>query len=506
MPKLTNADRKRLSQVARLANINPFTTERIELEREILGKEFVADDAIAWSRRLKHDSADRPNIPKITTIATDLVRRVRNSDGSLSPEETEDYRDVAAYVLLYRHVVVHSPAEIMRPQTAKRIWKSFRTDYEQLFDLPNLESSTPQTPGHLFAVMVQVRRAFRHIYDYILGDSLPTIALRRAVWESIFTNDLRRYRRSLYNRMALLPTLITGPSGTGKELVARAIGLSQHIPFDEDKEQFVGFEKDAFHALNLSAMSSTLIESELFGHRKGAFTGAIADRMGWLEKCQSHGAVFLDEIGELEPTLQVKLLRIVQQRTYARIGSTEELQFEGKILGATNRDLNEEMAEGRFREDLYYRLCADRIETPGLRQQLDDRPEDLQSLALYISRRLAGDDAEAVATEAIEWMNTNLGPNYPWRGNIRELEQCISSILIRGKYTPNSSKRQATDWLATIADGNLSAEEVLRLYCTWVYRRTGSYEATARQIGLDRRTVKSRIDQEWLARMQSPGS
>src|SRR6185503_12223975 len=139
--------------------------------------------------------------------------------------------------------------------------------------------------AHLFACFYQVRRAFHHIFENIVGRTLPAARLRAAIWESIFTHDMRRYRRSLYARMGDVATLVTGATGTGKELVARAIGLSRYIPFDEKRERFSGEAQAAFIGLNISALSPTLIESELFGHRKGAFTGAITDREGFLESC-----------------------------------------------------------------------------------------------------------------------------------------------------------------------------------------------------------------------------
>src|SRR4030095_10303350 len=114
-----------------------------------------------------------------------------------------------------------------------------------------------------------------------------------------------------------------------------------------------------FYALNPSALSPTLIESELFGHRRGAFTGAVQDRAGWLEVCPATGTVFLDEIGELDPAIQVKLLRVLQSRTFQRLGDTRDRPFLRKLIAATNRDLGREMAAGEFRKDFYYRLCSD---------------------------------------------------------------------------------------------------------------------------------------------------
>jgi DNA-binding NtrC family response regulator len=317
------------------------------------------------------------------------------------------------------------------------------------------------------------------------------------VWQSTFTHDVRRYFRALYDRMGDYTTLITGESGTGKELVARAVGMSRYIPFDPKSRTFAGDFAGSFHALNLSALSPTLIESELFGHRRGAFTGALEDRAGWLEVCPPTGTVFLDEIGELDPVIQVKLLRVLQTRTFQRLGDTRTRHFQGKIIAATNRDLAAEMAAGRFRQDFYYRLCSDMIRTPSLREQLADSPGELRSLVLFVARRLAGAEAEPVAEEVVRWVSKHLGDGYAWPGNFRELEQCVRNVLIRHEYRPpqTSPATPAAALAAELAEGRITAEQLVRRYCAIVYQSTRNYEETARRLGLDRRTVKSKVNE-----------
>jgi transcriptional regulator with GAF, ATPase, and Fis domain len=151
-------------------------------------------------------------------------------------------------------------------------------------------------------------------------------------------------------------TLVLGATGTGKERVARAIGLSRYVPFDPDKARFTEGHAASFHGVNLSAFAPAVIESELFGHGRGAFTGAVADRRGWLEL---GGTLFLDEIGEIGEDLQVKLLRVLQERCYQRVGETEDQRFTGKIIAATHQDLAGRIHEGTFRLDLYMRICAE---------------------------------------------------------------------------------------------------------------------------------------------------
>jgi DNA-binding NtrC family response regulator len=382
-------------------------------------------------------------------------------------------------------------------------YRAFARDAAHFLDLPGVSLPARSEPAHLFAWGYQIRRAFQNTFRQIFGGSMAAARLRAAVWQSIFTHDVQRYRRALYERMGDVPTLVTGESGTGKELVARAIGYSRYIPFDEKAQSFRYDFAQAFHAVNLSALSPTLIESELFGHRRGAFTGAVEDRTGWLESGGPHGIVVLDEIGELDAGIQVKLRRALQTRTFQRIGETETRRFEGKIVAATNRDLDALMESGRFRPDFYYRLCADRIETPTLREQVSGSPEELSRLLQILAARVAGEaEGAALAKEVRRFVEASL-PGYDWPGNVRELEQCVRSVLVHGDYAPPRGSRAGSDLAAVLAAGELSAEDLMRRYCTVVYAKTGSYEEAARRLGLDRRTVKAKIDAELLESLRA---
>jgi DNA-binding NtrC family response regulator len=348
----------------------------------------------------------------------------------------------------------------------------------------------------LFASAFQIRRAFHNIFQSLVGGSAPMARLRAAIWQSIFTHDLARYRRGLHARMADFATLVTGPSGTGKELVARAIALSRYVPYEPKRAGFVGDFSAGFFPLNLAALSPTLIESELFGHRRGAFTGALADRAGWMEVCPPSGAVFLDEIGEVGTDIQVKLLRVLQSRTFQPLGSTESRRFAGKIIAATNRDLPAEIRAGRFREDFYYRLCSDLLTTPALREQLDESPAELETLVAHIAGRLLeADEAAEFTRETLAWINANLGAGYAWPGNFRELEQCVRNLVLRGEYRPAGPLMRgvAEDWNVIIESGTLTAEELMRRYTRIVFQQAGTIEETARRLDLDRRTVKARL-------------
>jgi transcriptional regulator with GAF, ATPase, and Fis domain len=277
------------------------------------------------------------------------------------------------------------------------------------------------------------------------------------------------------------------------------------VPFDPRRQVFEGPEGPACWGVNLSAVSATLIEAELFGHRRGAFTGAGEDRKGWLETCGPRDSIFLDEIGELDPALQIKLLRVLQTRSFQRVGETEERRFQGKILAATHRDLAARMHVGQFRADLYYRLCADVIYTPSLAEQIQDQPRELENLVRHVARRLAGDEAESLVQDTLAFIDRHLGASYPWAGNFRELEQCVRSILIRNEYCPARrppDKPQDLFWSA-IANGAWTADELLSHYCTWLYAQTPNLEECARRLNLDRRTIKARLKQELISKWKT---
>jgi two-component system, NtrC family, response regulator PilR len=204
--------------------------------------------------------------------------------------------------------------------------------------------------------------------------------------------------------------LIQGESGTGKELVARAI----HDQSERREQPFV--------AVNCGAIPENLLESELFGHVKGAFTGAVQSKPGLFETAH-RGTLFLDEIGELPPALQVKLLRVLQDRAVRRVGGTSDHQVDVRIVAATNRRLEEEVAAGRFREDLYYRLNVIQIGLPPLRE----RPEDIPLLVQHFVERYASEVGKAVRGFSDAALERLAGHAFP--GNVRELENLVERAV-----------------------------------------------------------------------------
>ena len=507
MTLFSSADRGLAEVLVGVAYCNPFIPERIALEREALGDDFDEADA-DWNRR-PEVGATPGNVLRLLALAEAVAERARRrlEDGKRpAPDEVALYEDLVSFVLYQRHREGFDVtlASALEGRGAPPLGPLYGTFVEGARHYLASMKRGEQELAHVFALFFQIRRAFRNIFQWIAGVSRPAVSLRAQVWQSIFTHDLRRYRRVLCERMADFTTLVTGPSGTGKELVARAIGLSRFLPFDPRKRAFSDDFALSFQSLNLSALNPTLIESELFGHKRGAFTGAVADHRGWLETCPPVGSVFLDEIGELDAAIQVKLLRVLEERSFSRLGETEARRFQGKIIAATNRDLATEMAAGRFRTDLYYRLCSDIVVTPSLAERLRDDDDELPRLVHFLAAQIAGEEASSLAAEVLDWIARELGPDYGWPGNVRELEQCVRNVLIRREYRPPAAAQSGgprEELERELRACTLSADELLRRYCTLVYHRAGSYEGAARLLGLDRRTVRAKVDAELLARL-----
>jgi hypothetical protein len=499
MAILNPKERVFLNSVTRVSYANPFLAERIDFEREALGAEFDESHA-NWNLLGDDPETHQINTTKIAQraypIIADFQAQLKKSSEA-SRQDVELYEETVLFLLFYNYAQRFKKS-IIDPKKGRTYdyFKEFYDHWLFFFDIPGCKLPRKREAAHIFACYFQVRRAFYYIFRAIIGRSSVAANLRAMVWTSIFTHDMRRYRRSFYKRMGDFTTLIIGPTGSGKELVARAIGLSRYIRFDPKSLTFEKDFSETFFPINLSALPLTLIESELFGHRRGAFTGALEDRKGWLEICPPEGSVFLDEIGELDALIQVKLLRVVQARTFQPLGSTRSLVFKGKIVAATHRDVHAALEQGNFRQDFYYRLCSDIITTPSLHQQIRESPEILWDLIGYIAQRVAGPEWEAVAAEVQAWVEEHLGFEYAWPGNIRELEQCVRNVMIRCEYHPTGNMVPESEERLShrFQEGSLSLEEICSLYCKHVYSRAGSFAETARRLKIDRRTVKKYME------------
>jgi two-component system response regulator PilR (NtrC family) len=376
-------------------------------------------------------------------------------------------RDIIAFMMT-AFASTDSAVEAMRLGAVDYFTKPFNMDELRLKVRQHTEAHRIKQEN------VLLKRALNtsHEFSNIIGRSDPMLALFKMVETIAKTNST---------------ILITGESGTGKDLVARAV----HYNSLRREHPFV--------ALNCGALPETLLESELFGHMRGAFTGADTNKKGLVEVAEK-GTIFLDEIGEMSATMQVKLLRVLQDRRFRRLGGTDEVQADIRVIAATNQDLQKMVAESRFREDLYYRINVIHLDLPPLRE----RREDVPLLAEHFLKKYsegAEKPVRSISREAMDVLSA-----HDWPGNVRELENAIERAValeptqvvlpeslpaqVRGKSSkgvaaPDRAVADRPGGLPELKEGfDLEAlgEEFYRHYIALALERTGGVQTKAAEM------------------------
>ncbi|MBW6509357.1 MAG: sigma-54 dependent transcriptional regulator [Desulfuromonadales bacterium] len=320
-------------------------------------------------------------MPRLSGI--DLLRRLREQD------------DETTTIMITAFSSTEEAVEAMKLGAYDYITKPFKNDEIRLVVKKALERRQLQRENRQLKQQLGERFSFKNL----VGDS---VAMKELI------TLLERIAPSRAN------VLITGESGTGKELVAQAL----HLGSERKKHPFV--------PINCGAIPENLLESELFGHERGAFTGADKKKQGLFETAHL-GSLFLDEIGELPMGMQVKLLRVLQEREFRRVGGTSTIPLDIRLIAATNQDLAANIAQGTFREDLYYRLNVVTIELPPLRERRSDIPLLIQN---FYRRKTGRNDNYQIDKQALELLL-----NYDWPGNVRELENLVERCLVLGDQT-----------------------------------------------------------------------
>jgi len=345
-----------------------------------------------------------------------------------------------------------------------------------------------QKPFETTALVALCRRAYEHRRLKVENKSLRQEIRRRDRSQSVRPiGRSRPFLEVMKLAETVAPTestvLIQGESGTGKEVIARYV------------HEMSPRADGPFFSINCGALPESLLESELFGHVKGSFTGAVRDREGLFAAAKG-GTFFLDEIGETTPATQVKLLRVLQEREVIPVGGTEAVPVDVRLIAATNRDLEEEIRGGRFRTDLFYRLNVIAIHLPPLSSRRDDIP----LLAEAFLKRMAADRKEEPKNISSEVLDAILA--YEWPGNVRELENALerASTLTKGAEIPASAlpvrvtERRAEPLVAERTHPNPTLDMVERAYITWVLQaEAGNKSRAAEVLGIDPSTLYRKL-------------
>ncbi len=486
-PTLAASDRDFFSLVAQAIFTNPFSDDRAAVDARLAGVAGPLDQAA--------DERHNLFMPRVGSRLEELERAGCGTIDAFTGEDRKAVEYAWLFYFFHRHIDdFDALIQSQLAQGEQPVAVPFARDLLAALG----EKGFGETDALRFiALFYQIRRAYYFIAKGLVGRSKSMKKLRFALWNNVFTRDIGLYERHLWNSMEDFSTLLLGETGTGKGAAAAAIGRSGCIPFNVKKNAFEESFTRTFLAINLSQYPESLIESELFGHRKGAFTGAVDNHEGLFARSSPHGALFVDEIGDVAIPIQVKLLQVIQERTFTPVGSHVKKRFEGRVIAATNRPLDQIRTEGAFRDDFFYRLSSDVITVPPLRQRFAQDRGELDDLLVLLAERIAGAASPQVTGMVKEALERNLPTDYAWPGNVRELEQAVRRILLTGAYH-GEGPRQGADARSRLVDGiesgTLTARQLMSAYCKLLYDRYGSYEEVARRTRVDRRTAKKHIE------------
>ncbi|MEY2987289.1 MAG: hypothetical protein RJB13_810 [Pseudomonadota bacterium] len=465
---------------------NPFGNERDQIDKELF-------------RRIP-DSAEGFTAKSIGEATQKVLSNTRFTDpATLATSVGQIYSDAALFAVFHKfmdefdqyiHHQQQSPGKNLKLPFATEIV----SELEQFGFTSQIE--------HLISIFFQMRRAFFFISRLVTGEAACVRELRVHLWRSLFTHDLRFYLAGMHENLEGFPILLLGETGVGKSQAAAALGRCAYIPFSTKTNTFSASFLDVYVPANISEFSQNLAESELFGHKKGSFTGALESYDGLLGRTHVNGVLFLDEIGELSVSLQVKLLRVLQERAYCPVGSHEQKRFSGRLVSATNADIYEKIKSGTFRSDLYYRLASDVIKIPTLRQRLNESPDEAFQIASRILKRFSTKFDTDYIYKCVDNVLKQFPSDYSWPGNVREFEQYLRSCVLHGsswyQHFPSqihSKESDQTDVLSAWNAAQWSADEMLAAYTREAYLNLGTYEKVAQRLKLDWRTVKKWVQE-----------
>ena len=482
------SDLKFMQNAQKAVYANPFSKERELIDQSIVGEGCTLSGHLL--------------VEKMIATLKEWTDRIKNK----KVNETLDHKNYAAFkstILLACFYEFHHEFDqhfYLEKENRKHLPK-FKSSEDISGFLRQFTDFKDYEVSKYISIFYQMRRAFLLIQSRIIGDSIHSNSIRKQLWDCVFTQNPRIYENFLWENMNDFSILLLGPSGTGKSLAAKTIGESSFVPFDFKQKQFLFNYQESYYSVNLSEIPESLLESTLFGHKKGSFTGAVSDHLGVLRQVPNNGCLFIDEIGDANTSIQLKLLRVLQERTFSAVGETQLHRFSGRILAATNKDIPSSIAKGQMRLDFYYRLSSQKIKFPSLKERIQASENELLFLVKYIITNVLKIDDKNLVDETFRILNCKELEQYEWQGNIRELEQAVRQTIVTGTFNKENilhdrahDPKSYHDILDQLVKNPISVEILTQSYIEKLHLKYKNLSKVGRMTGLDWRTIKKYLD------------
>jgi len=421
LKNLTATEKSFLSNIQKIVFSNPY-----------------GDECRQACRTFSNGKIEHPAdlLDSASTQVDQLLGKLRKEDNLDLARYSEDERWLLHHGVIF--ICYHRYAERFR----KLIEEQFRQEganvkvafAAEALGIMTRAGMSADIAKRYFAFFYQMQRALYFLDKTLVGTSPSMDRLRHDLWNTIFSHDFSLYEQFLWESIRSVSTIFVGEPGVGKEASAMAVIGSGFVPFEDKTMTFAEPFSEFFKEVNLAQHDGVRLESELFGHQKGAFTEAVENYQGVLSRCSAYDVIYLDGICKMPDPVQAKLASVLQHRTFTPVGSHTRQTFAGRVMASTRKTPKKLLADNDMREDLYYQLCVNEIHVPSLRQRFKEKPSEFELMISHVIHRFTGQDSGNLVGRVIDGMPSHISPGYKWPGNVSELEQIVKKILLVKNY------------------------------------------------------------------------
>lgn len=426
LKNLTTTERNFLSRIQKIVFNNPYSEGCRQACREFSNGKISQPDEILGSAASQTDQ---------------LLGRLKGEAGLGLVQYGEDDRWLLHHGVLFicYHRFSRSLDKLIEEQF-RQAGRNVKVPFAgEAIGIMTRAGMSAEIAQRCFGFFYQLRRARYFLDKTLIGDCPSVVSLRHDLWNTIFTHDFTLYEQFLWESVKTVSTVFVGETGSGKETAARAVACSGFVPFEEKTMTFVEPFTDFFRHVRLAQHSGVRLESELFGHQKGAYSEAVENYQGVLSRCSPYGVIYLDDILQMPEPVQAKLASVLHNRTFTAVGSHSQQTFAGRVMASSRQSSKQLLASGQLREDVFYQLCVNEIYIPPLRQRFKEVPAEFELMIRHVLRQFTGQESDILVGRVVDSMHDHVRPGYEWPGNFSEVEQIVKKILLVKNYESRPS-------------------------------------------------------------------